>query len=121
MPSPTSPSSIRMTSAVLHVLLSLVDGEAHAYGIMKAVPARTNGAVRIGPGSLHYTLVKLLEAGLVEETDHEGSLEEEDPRRKYFRLTSHGRAVLSAEATLLAGVVDFARARGLVAGSGSGR
>lgn len=108
----------RMTPVVFHVLLALAEGDNHAYQIMKDVPERTDGAIEIGPGSLHYTLSKLLDAGLVEEPDDRPHPDRDDPRRKYYRLTSRGREVLSAEATLLAEIVDFASEKGLIAERG---
>lgn len=109
---PTTP--FRMTPVVFHVLLALSEGDSHAYQIMKDVPERTDGALEIGPGSLHYTLGKLEDAGLVEESDHRPDPAEDDARRRYYRLTAHGREVLSAEASLLADIVDFASEQGLV-------
>lgn len=108
----------RMTPVVFHVLLALAEGDNHAYQIMKDVPERTDGAVEIGPGSLHYTLGKLLDAGLVEESGDRPRPDEDDPRRKYYRLTRRGRELLSAEATLLADIVDFASEKGLIAERG---
>lgn len=110
----------RMTPVVFHVLLSLAEADSHAYGIMKEVPERTNGTLEIGPGSLHFTLGKLGDAGMIEESDDRPDPEEDDARRKYYRLTSYGREVLSAEASLLAEIVDIAAARGLVTGRGGG-
>lgn len=105
----------RMTPVVFHVLLALSEGDNHAYQIMKDIPERTDGAIEIGPGSLHYTLGKLLDAGLVEESADRPRPDEDDPRRRYYRLTTRGRDVLSAEATLLADIVDFASEKGLIA------
>lgn len=109
---PTTP--FRMTPVVFHVLLSLAEGDTHAYQIMKDVPERTGGTIEIGPGSLHFTLGKLLDAELVEESDDRPDPEEDDARRKYYRLTPRGRKVLSAEASLLADIVDFASDQGLI-------
>ena len=56
-----------LTPAVFHILLSLVDGEKHGYGIMQEVAARTGNALIMGPGTLYGTLKRMLAAGLVEE------------------------------------------------------
>jgi len=109
----------RMTPVVFHVLLALADEESHAYQSMKDVPERSGGAVEIGPGSLHYTLGKLLETGMIEESDGPED-PEDDARRKYYRLTTHGRAILRAEASVLADIVAFARDRDLISESGTG-
>lgn len=108
----------RMTPVVFHVLLALAEGDSHAYQIMKDVPERTDGSLEIGPGSLHFTLGKLSDAGLIEESTARPDPEKDDARRKYFRLTTRGREVLSAEASILAGIVDFATQQGLIAERG---
>lgn len=107
----------RVTPVVLHVLLSLAGGDAHAYGIMKDIEARTGGRMSVGPGSLHYTLTRLHEAGLIEESD--GAEQGDDARRKYFRITEAGRPVLEAELSVWADVVELARERALIPGRSS--
>jgi len=109
----------RMTPVVFHVLLALADEESHAYQIMKDVPERSGGAVEVGPGSLHYTLGKLLEADMIEESDGPED-PDDDARRKYYRLTARGREILSAEASVLAEIVDSARDRDLISEPGTG-
>lgn len=104
----------KMTPVVFHVLLSLADGEAHAYGIMKDVEERTGGRVKLAPGSLHYTVSKLLGAGMIEEPDERPDVPDDDGRRIYYALTGYGRQVLAAQATLMAELVEFARARDLI-------
>ncbi|MEJ2205441.1 MAG: helix-turn-helix transcriptional regulator [Gemmatimonadota bacterium] len=111
-------SGVRVTPVVLHVLLSLAGGDAHAYGIMKDVQSRTGGRVSAGPGSLHYTLTRLQEAGFIEEAAGSPGVES-DARRKYFHITASGRRVLEAELSLWADVIEIARARDLIPGGGS--
>lgn len=104
----------RITPVVFHVLFSLVDGDAHAYGIMKDVEERTGGSVRIGPGSLHFTLGKLMEAEMISESAERPDPEMDDARRRYYRLTRFGRRVLKSELEILADIVDRARRSRLV-------
>ena len=104
----------KMTQVVFQVLLSLAAGDAHAYGIMKDVRERTDGSVKIAPGSLHFTLGKLLDAGLVVEPDEASPRGGHDERRIYYRLTPYGRSVLSSEATFMAEMVELARASNLI-------
>src|SRR5437870_7958220 len=47
-----------------------------------------------GPGTLYDNLQKLLDEELVEEAAKHGN---EDPRRRYYRLTVFGRKVVTAE------------------------
>lgn len=110
----------RMTPVVFHVLLALAEGDSHAYQIMKDIPARTDGTLEVGPGSLHFTLGKLLDAGMVKESNERPDPAQDDARRKYYRLTEHGRDILRSEASLLADIVDYASEQGLVGGTGGG-
>ena len=104
----------RMTPVVFHVLLSLADEEAHAYRIMKEVSDRTDGSVSIGPGSLHFTLSKLLGADMIAESSARPDPNIDDARRKYYALTAYGRAVLRSEVGALSDIVELARAKNLV-------
>src|ERR671916_2385257 len=94
-----------LTPAVFHVLLALVDAERHGYGIIKEVEGRTEGRVRLGPGTLYGSLKRLLEEGLVEESDERPDAALDDERRRYYRLTVFGRRVAAAEAERLSGLV----------------
>jgi DNA-binding PadR family transcriptional regulator len=101
-----------LTTASLHVLLSLADGERHGYAILKEVLVRTDNEVRLGPGTLYGTLQRLMESGWVEETD--GPTSVVDERRRYYRLTRSGRDALRAEVERLDALVRGARARGII-------
>ena len=80
-----------------HILLSLASGEQHGYGIMQDVLQRTVGKVRLWPATLYGSIKRLIEAELIEESDDRPAPEEDDARRKYYRLTDLGRRVLDAE------------------------
>ena len=104
-----------LTPAVFHILLALSDSERHGYGISKEVAARTDGAVRLGPGTLYGTLTRLLAADLVAETaPPDPRATASDHRRRYYRLTPLGRAVARAEARRLADLVSVARAKAML-------
>ncbi len=107
---PTPP--FKITPLVVHVLLSLADGEAHAYGIMKDITRRTRSRLRVGPGSLHFTLSKLLAADLIREA-RGSDAPDAGVRRKRYRLTPFGRAILRAEVEALEEIVALARAKRL--------
>lgn len=109
---------VRVTPVVLHVLLSLAGGDAHAYGMMKEIQERSDGRLSVGPGSLHYTLTRLHGAGLIEESEGPPHGEPDDARRKYFHITEDGRRVLEAELSVWADVVEIARQRRLIPGGG---
>jgi len=103
-------SLLPLTPAVCHILLSLADADRHGYGIAREVAVRTNGGVRLGPGTLYGTLSRMVDAGLVEEVDGRSR----DGRRRMYRETRFGRDVARAEARRLAGLVGIARAKALL-------
>lgn len=93
--------------ADFHILLVLANGPRHGYGIMKDVERESGGDVRLEIGSLYRLLARLLAEDLLEEA-------ESDERRRYYRLSRHGRRVLKAESERLAGLVDLVRMRKLL-------
>jgi DNA-binding PadR family transcriptional regulator len=84
-----------------HVLLSLADGEQHGYGIMQEVLDRTGDNVRLWPATLYGTLKRLIDQGLIEESDERPEPQLDDARRRYYKLTKFGRGVLKAESQRL--------------------
>ena len=93
------------------VLLSLADRPRHGLAILDRVDEASNGECRMGPGTLYGTLQKLVATGLIKEVDAPPDLEADDPRRRYYRLTSRGEKVLKAEATRLRALVNVAIAQ----------
>jgi len=80
-----------------HIMVSLVAGEQHGYGIMQDVLNRTTGKVRLWPATLYGSIKRLVEAELIEESDTRPAPELDDARRRYYRLTALGKRVLEAE------------------------
>jgi DNA-binding PadR family transcriptional regulator len=97
-----------LSSAVLHILLALSESDLHGYGIMQSVKRQSGGEFRLGPGTLYANLARLLENGLVGETERK--LKGGEIRREY-RLTASGERALRAEVRRLRQVVDIARTR----------
>jgi DNA-binding PadR family transcriptional regulator len=95
-------SLLPLTPTVFHMLLALADGEKHGYGIMRAVEAETQGQMKIRTGSLYGSIQRMIEAGLIEETNERPDPELDDERRRYYGLTDFGRRVLAAEAARIA-------------------
>jgi DNA-binding PadR family transcriptional regulator len=87
-----------------HILLALSDRERHGYGIILDVLERTQGGLRLGTGTLYTSVGRLAELGLIADAD-------EDDRRRYYRLTPVGRAVLRAETARLEALVRLAHER----------
>jgi DNA-binding PadR family transcriptional regulator len=94
-----------------HIMLSLAGGEQHGYGIMQEVLERTSGKVRLWPATLYGSLKRLIEAELIAESDERPAPELDDARRRYYRLTIFGRAVLNAECDRLQELVHAIRVK----------
>ncbi len=102
-----------LTPAVLHILLALSARERHGYGIMKQVEADSNGRVNMGPGTLYGSLNRMMDAGLVRETESRVDPEMEDERRVYYEITGQGREALATELERYREVVAVAQLRDL--------
>jgi|SRR5579864_5417515 DNA-binding PadR family transcriptional regulator len=98
-----------LSPATLHILLSLAGEDLHGYGIMQEVARQSEGKYKLGPGTLYDNLQKMIQRDWVKELGNRPS--DDDPRRRYYRLTSVGRGVLAAETARLAAVVREARSR----------
>jgi DNA-binding PadR family transcriptional regulator len=101
-----------LTPPVFHVLIALADGEKHGYAILKEVDERTDGKVRLSTGTLYAIIKRLLSDGLILEIDERP--DEDDERRRYYGLTSFGKAVAAAEAGRLEEMLEAARVKKLV-------
>lgn len=105
-----------LPSAAFHILLSLVDENLHGYAIMQYVKEQTDGRMRLGPGTLYSSIQALLEEGFVEEVKGNTGDEPEHARRRYYHLTTAGRRLAQAEASRLADLLRFARAKKILRG-----
>jgi len=99
-----------LTPAVFHILLALAGQERHGYAIMQAVAHDTDGAVRLGPGTLYRSIKAMLANGLIVESAERPDPALDDERRRYYRLTDWGRRVAQAEVARLERLVAVARA-----------
>lgn len=94
-----------------HIMLSLSGTEQHGYGIMNEVLERTGGKVRLWPATLYGTLKRLIDEGLIEESDERPAAELDDARRRYYKLTKLGKSVLAAESERLEELVGILRSK----------
>lgn len=108
---PSAP--LPLSEPVFHILLALTREPRHGYAIMQEVEERTEGRVRLGPGTLYGAIKRLRERGLLEEADAAAE-RDEDERRRYYRLTPYGREVAAREAARLERLVEAARRARLV-------
>jgi len=110
---PAPESLLPLPEAALYILMSLSDEDRHGYAVIQDVLARTGGEVRLSPGTLYRSIQRMLEQGLIVEKRERPAPEEDDERRRYYRITPLGTAVARAEARRLAELVRLARASGL--------
>ena len=101
-------SLLPLPQAQFHILVVLTAGERHGYAVMQGVEESSKGIVRMGPASLYGSLKKLVDQGLVEESERRPT-PDDDQRRRYYRLTALGRQVCAAEANRLEGLVNITR------------
>ena len=102
--------------ATFHILVAVADQDRHGYAIMQDVAARTNGALRLSPGTLYGSIKRMLEEGLIDELGARQRPDEDDERRRYYRITALGRSVAQAEAARLTTLLRQAKAVGLAPG-----
>jgi DNA-binding PadR family transcriptional regulator len=115
-PAPSIETFLPLTPAVFNILLSLAEGEKHGYAIMLEVENNTQGAVKMGPGTLYGSIKRMLDAGLVRETSERPDPDLDDQRRRYYELTHLGEQVLRLEAERLANQVRLAFLKGVLNG-----
>jgi DNA-binding PadR family transcriptional regulator len=111
---PPPESFLPLPRDTFHILVSLADRDRHGYSVMQDVLERTDGKLRLSPSSLYASIRRLLEKELIEEQTERPDPEHDDERRRYYRLTSLGRAVAAAEARRLERLLADARATGLL-------
>jgi DNA-binding PadR family transcriptional regulator len=111
MPFKSADSALPLTPISFEILLALLQGELHGYAILQAVEGRLTGKLPLRTGTMYRALARLLDEGLIEKA---GAAGDEDPRRRYYRITAHGRATAKAEARRLADQVEAARAHRLL-------
>jgi DNA-binding PadR family transcriptional regulator len=99
--------------ATFHILMSLAEEERHGYAIIKDVEASTDGELRLSPGTLYRSIQRMLEEGLIVESNRRPARALDDERRRYYRITPQGIAAARAELRRLAQLVRLGRERGL--------
>src|ERR1700719_3753042 len=96
---------------VFHMLLALSEGERHGYALKREIAQRTGGKLVLGPGVLYGSINKMLEQGLIEESDERPDPHLDDERRRYYGITQFGRLVAQAEAARMRELVKMADKR----------
>lgn len=97
-----------MTTVTYQILLALAAKDRHGYLIRKAVEQQTDGALRLGPGTVYAAIRRLEDEGLIEESPQRPDADLDDERRRYYRLTRAGRTALRDETERMKATVAFA-------------
>jgi len=100
-----------LTPVVFHILMALSSENRHGYAIIKEVQTTTEGRVNIQTGTLYQAIKRLLDSGVINETDSKVDPALDDQRRRYYTLSGLGKRVLSEEAQRLESMVKLARAK----------
>lgn len=107
-------SLLPLQPSVFHILMALSDEDRHGYAIIQEVLSRTDGQVRLSPGTLYRSIQRMLDEDLIVEVHERPAPELDDERRRYYRITKFGRAVAREEANRLSDLVRLARASGFM-------
>ena len=93
-------NDLALTEATYYILLSLVEPR-HGYGIMQQAEALSGGRVRLAAGTLYGALNTLCDKGwIIQLPVEDGS------RRKEYKLTDKGKAILTNEVARLKELAD---------------
>src|ERR1700758_2992194 len=105
----SSPNDLTpLSPAVFHILLSLGVGERHGYALKREITQRTDGKLKLGPGVLYGAINKMLELGLIQESNNRPDPHLDDELRRYYRITAFGTQVARAEAARMRELADMA-------------
>lgn len=103
-----------LTPAAIQILLALADKNRHGLGIVDEIEARTDGEIKLGPGSLYGTIKRLRDVEFITETANPPDPSNDDPRRRYYALTPAGREALTREARRMEVMVHVARSKSIL-------
>ena len=119
MSTPGPDAFLPLKPATFLVLLVLSQEELHGYGIKKEVALRSERRIDLEPGTLYRLMARLVAQGLIEETDRRPVPDQDDERRRYYRITELGREVVTREADRMVQLAGSKEVRALIHASGS--
>ena len=105
-----------MAPAVFQILIALADQPLHGYGIMLDIAERSEGKVKLSPGTLYGSIKQMLEDAWIEEVA--GRATADDERRRYYRLTREGREAARQEMARMSALLNHARQTSLRSNEG---
>jgi DNA-binding PadR family transcriptional regulator len=103
--------SAPLSPPVFNVLLALGEDVLHGYAIMERFEAIAGGADQLLPGTLYVTLARMVDLGLIEAARPPAGHQSGGAPRRYYRITSRGRAAGRAESERLRRLVQVAEER----------
>ena len=106
---PDPSTLLPLPTATFHILMALADDDRHGYAIIQDVAARTNGELKLSAGTLYRSIQRMLEQGLILETNDRPDPEMDDERRRYYRITPYGVTVARAETRRLTQLLKLAQ------------
>ena len=101
MPRRDSISNGELNDSQFYILAALIEPR-HGYAVMQMLMNVANQTVHIGPATLYTTLRQLVEAGLLERCESDGT-------SKIYVITTEGRMRLNNEIERKRAMVEFAR------------
>ena len=109
-----SPATDRapLTAPVFQILLSLVDEDLHGYALIQDIRDRTDGEVELTASTLYAAIKRLLDSQLIDELTTRPD-NDDDPRRRYYRITPLGLEVARLETARLERTLRMARRKKL--------
>src|ERR1039458_4073214 len=107
---PPPDSLLPLPPATFHILLAVAEEDRHGYAIIQDVATRTNGELKLSAGTLYRSIQRMLEQGLIVETQDRPAPELDDERRRNYRTPPFGAAVARGEARRAAPLVRVATA-----------
>ena len=102
-----------LTVPVFQILLSVSDRDLHGYAIIQDIRERTANEVELTASTLYAAIKRLLDGRLIEELDTRPGPEDDDPRRRYYRITALGTDVARLETARLERAGKMARQKKL--------
>ncbi len=102
-----------LTPLYFHILLALVDDHRHGYGMLKEIESQTGGSMKPATGTLYLALQRMEGLGLIADSARQ-PLAGDDKRRRYYKITPHGRSVALAETNRLLAMVGTALRKQIV-------
>jgi DNA-binding PadR family transcriptional regulator len=85
--------SVPLAPRDLLILAVLAESPCHGYGLIRAVEERSSQGVQLDPANLYRCLRRMSADGWIDETPGNAG----DNRRRTYRITARGRAILRAE------------------------